>query len=149
MKVLFICTGNTCRSCMAEAIFNYCSEQLHQGLSAGVAVVSGSKTSLNSSAVVMENLKVDISDRKAIQLTEEHIKDSDLILTMTESICDYLKRVYPTYENNIYSLNSFVGIEGEILDPYGGTLSVYKNTFEQLKNSIILLLNKLKEDKGI
>lgn len=149
MKVLFICTGNTCRSCMAEAIFNHYSEDLHQGLSAGVAVVNGSKTSLNSSAVVMESLKINISDRKAVQLTEEHIKNSSLILAMTESICDYLKRVYPKYQNNIYSLNSFVGIEGEILDPYGGTLSVYKNTFEQLKNSIILLLNKLKEDKGI
>lgn len=150
MKVLFVCTGNTCRSCMAEAILNSVKEEDSvMASSAGIAIFPNSKTSLNSALVVKKNLNLDISKRYAVQLTKELLVENDLILTMTCDIRELLVKEVPKSINKIYSLNEYVGIKGDVLDPYGDTVIVYEKTFEQLKNSILLLLNKLKEDKSI
>ncbi len=150
MKVLFVCTGNTCRSCMSEAIFNSLKEEDSiTAFSAGVAVSPNSKTSLNSALIVKKNLNIDISGRNAVQLTKKLLQENDFIFTMTYSIKELLINKFPQFKNKIYSLNEYVGIKGDVSDPYGGTITIYENTFKQLKNSILLLLNKFKEDKGI
>ncbi|WP_027623666.1 low molecular weight protein arginine phosphatase [Clostridium lundense] len=150
MKILFVCTGNTCRSCMAEAIFNSVKEEDSVMVSsAGIAIFPNSKTSLNSALVVKKNLNIDISERYAVQLTKELLVENDLILTMTYNIKESLVGKFPEFGNKIFSLNEYVGIKGDVLDPYGDTVIVYENTFKQLKDGILLLLNKLKEDKSI
>lgn len=149
MKILFVCTGNTCRSCMAEAIFNrLCAIDNITAYSAGLSVVKGSKTSKNSAFLVSSNLNVDITNRTAVQLNERLLEEADLILTMTASIRDVLRHNFSTMAAKIFSLNEYVGIRGDILDPYGGDLAVYTQTFKVLKTSIELLLDKLKGDKG-
>jgi protein-tyrosine phosphatase len=150
MRVLFVCTGNTCRSCMAEAIFNDInSNDSIKAYSAGLSIVEGSRTSKNAVSVLKQNCNMDLSERRAIQLTGEHIKESDLVLTMTGRIKSILMDYYPSCKNKIYTLSEYVGINGDINDPYGGSVDVYKETFQNLKNSIFLLLNKLKEDTSI
>lgn len=149
MNILFICTGNTCRSPIAEAIFNKFNKTSLIAKSAGVAVYPNSKASLNSAKLVDENLNINIYERYAVQLTKEMLKDNYLILTMTEGLKNTLKYNFPEYEKQIHTLNQYVGVKGEILDPFGGTLSVYKQTFIQLKENILLLLSKLGEDKSV
>ncbi|WP_125153344.1 low molecular weight protein arginine phosphatase [Clostridium rectalis] len=150
MNILFVCTGNTCRSCMAESIFNLLSkDDTFFAKSAGIAIVEGSTTSINSSKVLNEKLNLDISKRKAVQLNRQLTHDSDLIITMTAYIRDVLVENFPESKRKIHSLNDYVGIKGEIIDPYGGTVSVYEDTFKQLKSGILLLLNKLREDKSV
>ena len=65
---------------------------------------------------------------------------------MTRYGRDYLKTYYKNYKNKIFTLSEYVGVEDEIKDPYGGTVSVYKNTYNQIKGSVSLLLSKIKKD---
>lgn len=149
MNILFVCAGNTCRSCMAEAIFNHWNTISDiKAFSAGVAAHKGSKASQNSAVVVEANTGVNIANREAVQLTQEQVHNSDLILTMTYGIKNYLVSLFPDCKNKIYVLNEYVGEEGEISDPYGGDISVYNETFNSLKKHIDLLLSKLKEDNS-
>ncbi|WP_102401450.1 low molecular weight protein arginine phosphatase [Haloimpatiens massiliensis] len=150
MKVLFVCTGNTCRSVMAEAIFNsYCNEKNIFALSAGLSVIPDSIASQNAVEVVEQNLNINLSNRKAIQIDKEIIENSDVILVMTSYIKDIIKKYFPKYSDKIFTLNDYIGVSGDISDPFGGNIEVYQNTFFELKNKIFLLIGKIKEDKGI
>lgn len=150
MKILFVCTGNTCRSCMAEAVFNYyCDNERISAISAGVNVVTGSKTSINAAQVIKVNLGNDIANRPAVQITEDLICESDIVLTMTSTHKRLLAMNYPKFSGRIFTLNEYVGVKGDIVDPFGGDISVYENTFGNLKKIINLLLDKLKEDRSI
>lgn len=150
MKVLFVCTGNTCRSVMAEAIFNSISETEDiKAYSAGVSPIPGSIASSHAAELVVNNLNQNISSRKAVQLTEEMLKETDLILTMTEYIRDVINFKYPAYSHKVYALNQYVGEKGDIIDPYGGSVDVYKKTYKDLENKIFLLFKKIKGDRGL
>lgn len=150
MQVLFVCTGNTCRSCMAEAIFNSVSKLKDvKAISAGVAIVPGSKTSKNTSLIVKEKFSRNLTERYAVQLNEDMVRQSNLILTMTAYIKDFLIKQFPQFKNKIYTLNEYVKLNEDIVDPYGGDVKTYEATFEMLNKSICLLLNKIEGDNGV
>ncbi|EJO5346217.1 low molecular weight protein arginine phosphatase [Clostridium botulinum] len=148
MNILFVCTGNTCRSFMAEAIFNSLNNiEGIKAKSAGIAAVPGSISSSNACKIINEDINIDLSNREAVQLNEQILNESDLILTMTYSVKDLLCNLFLKHSNRIFCITEYVGEKGEVLDPFGGDIEVYKNTYEQLKNIILLLLKKLKEDR--
>ncbi|QGU94130.1 low molecular weight protein arginine phosphatase [Clostridium bovifaecis] len=145
MKILFVCTGNTCRSCMAEAIFNKLSDiEGVEAYSAGISIMPRSKTSKNAAILIKENFNLDISEREAVQLTEEDLRKSDLILTMTTYMKELICEAFPQYQNKIYTLNGYVDLENDVMDPYGGDMKTYKTTFDMLNKGVELLLHKLK-----
>ncbi|WP_026882096.1 low molecular weight protein arginine phosphatase [Clostridium akagii] len=150
MNILFVCTGNTCRSCMAEAIFNkHCDIKNIKAYSAGMSIEKNSITSKHSAAVVMENLGLDISNRKAVGLTESMLSKADLILTMTNYMSSIIKDQFESIKDKVHPLNLYVNRNGDVSDPYGGSLDIYKNTYRDMELSIKLLIKKLREDKGI
>lgn len=144
MKVLFVFTGNTCRSNMAEAFFNSLNTDDNiTSNSAGISILPGSK---ESAELIYRELKLDLKNKKAKQIENELLEESDLVLAMTKYWRDYLIKYYKNYKNKIFTLSEYVGVEGKIKDPYGGTVSVYKNTYNQIRELVSLLLSKIKKD---
>lgn len=152
MQILFVCTGNTCRSCMAEAIFNsICNEEniACHSVSAGISAVPMSKISPNALKVIRQKIQENYTIRSAVQLNLKSIKDSDLVLTMTENIKKTLQYNFPEDKEKIFALNEYVCIDHEILDPFGGDYNSYLKTFENLRKSVLILIERLKEDMNI
>lgn len=150
MRILFVCSGNTCRSCMAEAVFNKLLDNSDIfSSSAGVSAVIGSKTTKYASMLVKEGIGIDISGRKAVQVSDELLKTADLVLVMTNYIKDVLIHKFPYFEDKIFTLNDYVGLSGDIVDPYGGDLMIYRKSYKQIDSAVHLLVRKIKEDKGI
>ena len=150
MNILFVCTGNTCRSCMAEAIFNkFADDEYFTSSSCGISVIENSKVSENAFRTLYEKLQIDIRNRQAVQLTEKHLQESSYILVMTSGIKAVLVRKFPKISYKVFTVTEFAEINGEISDPYGMDIKAYENTFIQLSNCIENILRKLKEGKLI
>lgn len=150
MRILFVCTGNTCRSCMAEKIFNEMNNiESLKAFSAGISTIEGSTMSAQVVQVLSSNLNINSEGRRVVQLTQELLKESDLILTMTEYIKNTIIDSVPAYSNKVSTLNEYIGFEGDIVDPFGGDLNIYTKTYESLKRVIEILIKKIKKDKSI
>lgn len=131
-KILFVCTGNTCRSPMAEGIFNKLSEECGfkaQAKSAGLFVTE-EQVSENSLGVCLEN-GIDISSHTPTPITAELINEADVILTMTSS-----HKVAFGGMNKVFTAAEYFGGTGDIIDPYGGNIEIYREIFRQLETLI-------------
>lgn len=108
MNILFVCTGNTCRSPMAEAIMK--SKWPEESVkSAGVFAGKGEPMASNSEVVLREkNLTL---DHETAQITEEMLEWADLVLTMTDRHKQTLTLQYPNYESKYYTLKEYVLVD--------------------------------------
>lgn len=147
-RVLFVCTGNTCRSCMAEGIGRkllsgnkkYGSVQF---LSAGLSVLPGDGASPQA-IDVMKEYGVDLSAHRARKISRDMISSSDLILTMTGRHRDAVKRIAPEFEDRVFTLKEYAsGIDGDITDPYGMSEETYSACAAELKNYILKALDRI------
>ena len=133
MNILFVCTGNTCRSPMAEGITRALAAEQHKDVttvSAGLFAAYGAKPT--EQAVVAVRSIADISDHESRPLTMELVNAADLIIGMTKDHKSVLLRQFPFEEGKIKTISEWGGQDGDVTDPYGADQIIYNQCAEQI-----------------
>ena len=148
MDILLVCTGNTCRSSMAEGIFNQIlkendDDDIHV-TSAGISVYVS--TSASEEAIcAMEEMDIDISDHMSSQVTEEDVENADLVLVMTTGHKNILIDLFPDSADKIFTLLEYAyRNEEDIADPFGMDQDAYRQCAIEIKGAIEKVYDRIK-----
>jgi len=151
LMVLFVCTGNTCRSPMAEALFRrLAAERLgcrpeeieRHGVvvaSAGISAWAGTRASAGAIDVMAE-MGGDLGGHESQPLTEDLVRQADVILTMTAAHRAAILAQFPEAGGRVTMLSPD---RQDVLDPIGGSLDIYRRCARQIHGHLVARLDTL------
>lgn len=150
MHLLFVCTGNTCRSPMAEAIARRLVRERQLAdivvSSAGTSAWPDSPASDGALLVAMEHGN-DLGEHRARPLSPEIVAAADLILAMGPHHLERAEALGGT--GRAHLLTGYAGGAGRpVSDPFGGDLDVYRTTYEELEREIAAILDKVVQQRA-
>jgi RpiB/LacA/LacB family sugar-phosphate isomerase len=151
--ILFVCTGNVCRSPMAEGLFRHAVKGRGDFcvLSAGVGAIEGQPPSAYAIQALRE-LGIDISQQRSRMLTAELVNQADYIFGMTHGHVDAINLLYPQAVEKTFLLREFDDtldvFEKDISDPIGGSLEVYLECRDQIEQGIASMLKFIDQTFG-
>lgn len=151
-KIMFICTGNVCRSAMAHAYMQHIvnnSKNKNEYLisSCGIDAIPGER-STNNAIKTMEEYSISLENHRATNIRDIDIENYDVILCMTTFHKINVLSLHPKLEGRIFTLKEYVDNNTKyknIDDPWGFDINVYKDCAKEIVENVHKLLNKLEE----
>ncbi len=159
--ILFVCTGNTCRSAMAEALLKHMLKENGfediKIMSAGIYAWEGDKASPGA-AEVLKEMGIDVAEHNSALLTPELIEEADLVLTMTSNHKRAVLDMCPEAGKKVHTLREYVsdqngeihkfrdnrgGADHDIKDPYGQSVDIYRESAKEIEKYLNMLVEKI------
>lgn len=147
--ILFVCSGNTCRSPMAENLLkaelkkagevNVAGKVQSAGVFAGVGLPASSEA-----IQVMQENGLNLSTHRSQALRQDHLEWADLVLTMTDSHRRHILSRFEVPKHKVYTLAEFAGAgPADVIDPFGAGIESYRRCFDQLQLLIKLIIKQI------
>jgi len=144
--ILFVCTGNTCRSIMAENLFSKVVKEANLAVevnSAGTAAISSGEVS-SLTLKTLEKEGIIPTKIFTTPLTERMIKKADLILVMEDYHKKRVVDMLPAAREKIFLLTEYAGLgKKEIFDPAGGSWEGYETCLQEIKKCLTRIIKRL------
>jgi len=150
MKVMLICTGNICRSAMAQGMLKNIVEDKKinvQVYSCGIYAEDGDYATYNAIEAAKYH-DVDISNHRATNIKNSQIEEMDIILCATNSHKNMVIAMYPHLVTKIFTMKEYAEIDEDgknmdIKDPWGYDMETYKNCIEEINMCLEKIIEKL------
>lgn len=150
-KIMFICTGNICRSAMAEGMFKKILKD--KGIknvevcSAGIYAETGAYATDEAIEAAKELYDVDILKHRATNIRDSKIEDMDAILCATYMHKLTITSIYPQLTDKVFTMKEYAygkdTADKDIKDPWGYSLQVYRNCAKEIYEVLINIANKI------
>ena len=148
MRIMFICTGNICRSAMAEAILRKTAEEKDKNIKAyscGIFAENGAYPTREAIGT-MKEYDIDLTEHRATNIRESNIKDMDIILCATIAHKNNVINMYPDLKDKIYTIKEYAGYpenNWDIKDPWGTGLETYRRCAGEIEDCIKKIMEKI------
>ncbi len=142
MKIMFICTGNICRSAMAEGMAKKMTEGMKniQIYSCGIYAQTGDLATYNA-IQAMKEYDVDISGHRATNIREAKLENMDIILCATTEHKESVLLLYPNLKEKVFTIKEYAkidknGLDMDIKDPWGYDENVYRKCAKEIESCL-------------
>ena len=155
MNIMFVCTGNTCRSAMAEGLAKKVVDEKNLNISicsSGIFAMKGEHASFNSVAI-MKEYDVDIVTHTATPIEESNIIKMDFIFCATNGHKSQVLARYPELKDKVYTMKEYAGLSNEgkemdISDPWGFDINTFRMCAAEISLYVDKIIERLVNERG-
>ena len=146
-KIMFVCTGNICRSAMAEKMLEKKVKEKGMDIevySCGTYAENGDYPTLEA-IETMKEYEINMTNHRATNIRKSNIENMDLVLCATQNHKNIVTQLYPKLEGKVYTMKEYVNdTDGgiDISDPWGYSIEIYRKCALEIERIIEKILIK-------